>query len=253
MILTDFILLGTTVPESMKRSSRITVCSAGFSPELRSLVRIYPLARRDIPRRWNQYRIELERSSQDGREESWKIAGDRGVDVHERINERFQLVGKLKTSERAKLLAPYVVDSIEQANEWALGFGKRKRSLAILHPDNLELRFRPTEENPEEDWQETLWHEPGAHKFPDQPRLRFKADDVKQGFRDLPLRDWGCYELMRKHDPDYYKEAMLGALHLSEASSLLIGNMNHQLTSWLVISVLNGLRDGQRTLFDVQE
>jgi hypothetical protein len=40
-----------------------------------------------------------------------------------------------------------------------------------------------------------------------------------------------------------------GALHLGPSSSLLVGNMNNKRTTWLAISVLNGIRP-PATLFD---
>jgi hypothetical protein len=41
-------------------------------------------------------------------------------------------------------------------------------------------------------------------------------------------------------------------LHLNENSSLLIGNINQHRTSWIIISVLSGLRESAPTLFDVR-
>ena len=48
---------------------------------------------------------------------------------------------------------------------------------------------------------------------------------------------------MRKHtlDPDYFRAHMASALHLHAGSCLLVGNLSHQRTTWLVISVLNGI------------
>jgi hypothetical protein len=51
VILDDFVMLGTTVPEP-NSSGRVFVCSAGVSDEDRRLIRIYPLARRGAPKRW---------------------------------------------------------------------------------------------------------------------------------------------------------------------------------------------------------
>ena len=78
MILEDFVMLGKTTPET-DRQGRITVCSAGWSPELKQLVRVYPLAVEKQPQDFSVSRIHLERNHKDTRRESWKIAGDRGV------------------------------------------------------------------------------------------------------------------------------------------------------------------------------
>src|SRR5688572_22083981 len=95
LILDDFVMLGTTVPEP-KRDGRIFVCSAGVSAELGKLVRIYPLARHSIPHRWNVYRVPVERNPEDSRDASFEVAGDRTPGAHERINEQFAEVGKIR-------------------------------------------------------------------------------------------------------------------------------------------------------------
>src|SRR5699024_3033495 len=69
------------------------------------------------------------------------------------------------------------------------------------------------------------------------------------GWNNLMLRDWGAFELQRKHGADYFRRNLAGALHLDENSSLLVGNFNQHRNSWLVISVLNGVRESP-TLFD---
>jgi hypothetical protein len=240
MILEDFVMLGTTVPEPQDDGRRF-VCSAGVSAERRSLVRIYPLARHDIPRRWGIYRVPVELNPKDPRVESFKVQGDRTPAAHEQINRAFVRLGEVPEGARARLLRPFFCSSIAEAND-------RRMSLAIVQPsraERLELSFEHNPSSPLSP-QLTLWPEPipismvGARRFPFIPRLRFS--DVR-GAHDLQLRDWGCYELMRKHleDAPYYQAGMAKALHLSPASCLLVGNQSHRRNVWLVISVLNGL------------
>jgi len=242
MMLDDFVMLGTTVPEP-NSDGRIFVCSAGVSQEMRRLVRIYPLARRNIPHRWDIHRVPVEVNPKDSRLESFRVSGDRTVGAHEHINAQFTKTGAVKPSDRARLLSKYAVGSIKEANQ-------KRLSLAIVHPDAIELDF---DHNPDSPLSPQLSFfdgiEPpkaGARRFPFIPRLRFH-DDL--GWHNLMLRDWGCYELMRKHEQEYYLSKMGDALHLTASSSLLVGNQNHRRTSWLVISVLNGLREAP-TLFD---
>lgn len=243
MILEDFVMLGTTVPEP-NSDGRVFVCSAGISPELGKLVRIYPLARRNVPHRWYGYRVPLERNPKDSRPESFKIAGDRSPGAHEDINNEFtQVHGPLPHSKRGALLRRYTVGSIKQANEQRL-------SLAIIHPDAIDLHFEHNPNSPDSP-QMALFDVPGekpsgARRFPWMPRLRFK-DEL--GWNNPMLRDWGTFELQRKHGGDYFRQNLAGALHLDENSSLLVGNLNNQRTAWLVISVLNGIREAP-TLFD---
>jgi HNH endonuclease len=248
MIIDDFVMLGTTVPEP-KRDGRIFVCSAGVSPELGKLVRIYPLARRDIPHRWNIYRVPVERNPEDSREASFKVAGDRSPGAHEYINQQFQQVGKLRDSRRAALLKPYVVGSIKEANA-----RPNRLSLAIVHPQAMDLTFEHNPTSPDSpqvalfDLAEVGGEPPraGARRFAYIPRIAFK-DEL--GWNHLQLRDWGAFELQRKRGEAYFRANLAGALHLRSDSSLLVGNLSHQRTTWLVIAVLNGIRDAP-SLFD---
>jgi len=244
VILEDFVMLGTTVPEP-NSDGRVFVCSAGVSAEYRKLIRIYPLARRHVPTRWGVYRVRLERNPRDHREESFQVAGDRRPGAHERINDQFEVVRKrLPDSERIKLLSRYTVGSIREANA-------KKLSLAVIQPDAIEVAF---EANPAsvESPQMVLFDDGlerpavGARRFAWMPRLNFHDEC---GWNHLMLRDWGAFELQRKRGEDYFRKNLAAALHLRPSSSLLVGNMNNQRTAWLVISVLNGIREAP-TLFD---
>lgn len=247
MILEDFVMLGTTVPEP-NSDGRVFVCSAGVSAEYRGLIRLYPLARRNVPHRWNTYRIHVERNPSDSRRESFKVAtsDERAPAAHDHINDQFQHIGKLADKDRVKLLTPYKVGSIKQANAEV-----NRHSLAIIEPEAIELDFEHNPGSPDSP-QLALFDDgltkpqAGAKRFPFIPRLNFKDEC---GWHHLMLRDWGCYEFMRKNAESYYRQNMAGALHLRPDSSLLVGNMNNRRTSWLVISVLQGIRDAP-TLFD---
>lgn len=239
----DFVMLGTTVPEPAKQTARTMVCSAGYSPTLRQLIRIYPLARRNIPHRWHTYKIDLERNPRDSRKESYQIVGDRSQGAHEKINDKFVLQPKRATAEGlAPALKKFVVGSIDEAND-------KRLSLAILQPDHMRLEFDFNPESPDSP-QLALFDtdqgpSSGSKRFPYNPRLCFRDGAVN---RRMQLRDWGCYEYMRKWGPDRRRD-IWNNLHVGPTTALLVGNMQNQLTQWLVISVLNGLRE-QATLFD---
>jgi hypothetical protein len=249
-------MLGTTVPEP-NHDGRVFVCSAGVSAELGSLLRIYPLARACVPRRWGRFRVPVERNPSDRRRESFKIHGDRTPENHPTINRSFEPLGELSPSRRAALLAPYVVPSIREAND-------KRLSLALIRPQGgrLEVHFREREQpdvlpTPQlglfDDHPPSPSGGPlmlGSKRFPLAPYLRF-ADEA--GPHDLQIRDWGTYELMRKHlaDPDYYRANLAQALHLGPTSTLLVGNMSHQRNVWLIISILNGLIGPPQLGFDL--
>jgi hypothetical protein len=174
------------------------------------------------------------------------VAGDRTPGAHQWINHTFREIGRpVAHTARTKLLSRYVVGSIKEANE-------KRLSLAILQPDSIELNF---EENAAQgDSPQLVLFDAGqdeetrgARRFQLMPRVRFRDE---HGPHNLMLRDWGSFELQRKHGGSYFRQNLETALNLTPASSLLVGNMNNQRTTWLVISVLNGIRDEQETLFD---
>lgn len=241
----DFVMLGTTVPEP-NSDGRVFVCSAGFSATLRALVRIYPLARFGAPRRWSINTVTLERNPKDSRTESFKLAGDRSPGAHDHINGAFTETGVLRPAQRAELLRPYTVDSIAEANA-------RRLSLAVLRPSELALDFEHNPESPDSPelrlFDVTPRPEAGAKRFAYIPRLRFRDT---AGTHHPMLRDWGCYEFMRKHG-DQRRHELVDALRLDQTCSLLVGNFNRHRNSWLVISVLRGLRSAQSSLLDLDE
>lgn len=249
IVVDDFVMLGKTVPEP-NSDGRTFVCSAGFSPQLRSLLRIYPLSRFQAPPRWALCTVRLERNPKDSRAESWRLHGDRTTDGHDRINaEAFEVGQKLSEGQRAHLLAPFVVDSIAEAND-------RRISLAVVHPGSIDLEFEHNPQSPDSPQLalfDTSSDPPlGAKRFPFIPRLRFKD---QAGEHLLMLRDWGVYERMRKA-PAFEtwgdgerRRHIADALHLDSTCSLLIGNFNRHRSAWLVISVLRGIR-AAASLFD---
>ena len=245
MIVEDFVMLGTTVPEP-NSDGRVFVCSAGYSAELRQLVRIYPLARRGAPRRWSVNRVRLERNRMDSRIESWQIAGDRSPEEHDHINDAFQSLDNIDRGARAGLLDKVVVESIAEANA-------RRMSLAVVHPPHTPwLSFDYNPDSPDSPMMRLfdVGDEPsrGSQRFAFIPRLEFRDE---AGGHNLMLRDWGCFEFMRRYGYDRRHE-LRQALHMNSGSSLLVGNMANQRTAWLVISVLNGVRSAQPSLFDDQ-
>lgn len=249
IILDDFVMLGKTVPEP-NSDGRVFVCSAGISPTMRSLIRIYPLARFAAPPRWSVSTVRLERNPKDHRPESFQLAADRSPDQHWRINaSAFTITGQTTQRGRSQLLEPFVANSIAEANT-------RRLSLAVVHPRAYELEFEHNPASPDSPML-ALFDLPGskpegARRFPFIPRLRFQDD---QGEHRLQVRDWGVYELMRKHNnltsmtDSERKTYVGGALKLDPFCSLLVGNFNRHYTSWLIISVLKGLR-GAPSLFD---
>jgi hypothetical protein len=233
MILEDFIMLGTTIPEP-NSDGRIFVCCAGLSTEYDSLIRIYPLARHQCPHRWSVSYVPVQRNNRDNRKESFCLKGNRDPSEHHKINNLFTIVSeKIPRSERNALIERFIVPSIKVANE-------KRLSLAIIQPKGASrLHFTESKNSPDSP-QLALFDDlydratVGSARFAYQPRLEFCDGD---GWHNLQLRDWGAYEYMRKQG-DEHRHELAAAHHLSSNPLLLVGNMNNQRTSWLVISVL---------------
>jgi hypothetical protein len=245
MIIEDFVMLGKTIPEP-NSDGRIFVCSAGLSLELKSLVRLYPLSRYQAPRRWSLNRVPVERNNRDSRFESFRLKGNRNPATHAKINSLFETISEIPRCERDFLIQEFIVRSIREANE-------RRLSLGVIVPKGaIRLHFAESKNSPDSP-QLALFSElhetatAGAARFAYQPKLEFCDED---GWHDLQLRDWGAYEFMRKHG-DERRFELATAAHLSSGPMLLVGNMNHQRTSWLVISVLFPV--AQLDLFSNQE
>lgn len=235
MILDDFVMLGKTVPEA-NSDGREFVCTAGYSFELRQAVRIYPMARAHCPQRWAMCRVPVERNAKDSRTESWKIKGDRSPRQHWNINSVISVQGSLtKERERQReIIRALTVGSLKEANSLRL-------SLCVILPREVPEVFFERGETaqmaPTPDLFNYLPALPVKQRFDWHPRLQFSDED---GDHDLMLRDWGCYELMRKQPEKISIPYLEDALNISTAAPLLCGNLNSFRNSWLVISVFSG-------------
>lgn len=247
MILHDFIMLGKTLPEVQKRDGRVFVCSAGYSQEMRKFIRVYPLAREKAPRRWDVCQIALERNPRDSRDESWAIRADRTGPNHRVINAAFHIDRKATAEERSQIIGKMsgFCRSIDEANS-------RRISLFVLQPKApVRLDFVENRDSPDHP---QMWlfdamqsQEPeGAKRFAFQPYLTFEDEG---GSHRLQLRDWGCYEFMRKHGDDRRFE-LRDILKLEKRPPLLLGNMNGHRNTWLIIGVFPSQAAATAPLFD---
>lgn len=246
MILDDFVMLGKTVPET-NGDGRQFVCTAGYSLELRQPIRIYPMARRDCPPRWSISRVPLERNAKDSRDESWKIKGDRRPGAHEHINAVISRVhDKTAQAIQQSIVKAMSVSSLQQANDARL-------SLCMILPSDIPRIDLEAGEKVEMMPTPDMFGEtpdlPVSMRFRWHPRIRFT--DEAGSKHDLMLRDWGCYELMRKHGDEAALQ-LSEALNLTTAPPLLCGNLNRFRNSWLVISVLSGALHARPDVFDQQ-
>lgn len=231
-----YVMLGKTVPEQRRSDGRTFVCSAGYHPDL-GLARIYPLAMRDAPADWSLVDVQLQRNPKDSRGESWQLAADRTPGRHDVINSAaFRVVGKVARDDRRDVVPErHYVAGIRQANA-------ERRSLALVRPADFEIVWTRPDSTPVDMHQLELItaHDAGATARWDRiPRLRFTDGDSQQEEHFLQVREWGLYELIRKHGAEYAAQDTARALHLTRDSVLLVGNVNNHRNAWLVIKVLN--------------
>jgi 5-methylcytosine-specific restriction endonuclease McrA len=86
----------------------------------------------------------------------------------------------------------------------------------------------------------------GRNSYPHRPRVVFADND---GYHNLSLNEWGCYQLLSK--PDYQTHDLRRALRLDQTDRqfrLLVGNMNNHRISWLVIHIISWCEQ-QQSLF----
>jgi hypothetical protein len=219
MILEDFVMLGKTAPET-DRQGRVTVCSAGWSPELRQLVRIYPLAVENAPPDFSVSQVRLERNHKDSRHESWKIAGDRSADVHSGINARFDV--KRILNDRSSLAEQIpIVGSIREANE-------KRLSLAVIQPEvkpNFYL---------ERNTARILGGEKVCTKsYKYTPRLKFSLNG---SLHKLKYLNQEVYDYIKPSSKDDFWKIQG---RFKRNPKLLVGNMFAYRNNWLVIAGLD--------------
>lgn len=246
----DYVVLGQTVPERRIRTGVIQVCSAGYSPTLRQLVRLYPLPVSLGGKRWHRYIVPVERNPQDWRKESLRIAAPDRHESLDRVADVMNLdgiqdrVATLAELERMRLKA----SSIDELNE-------KRLSLGLIDIKDVQGVWAENAEHEEFGADQlTLFNLPqhGNHArsqagrgditrraYPVWSRLQF-CD--AHGRRDLMFNSWDVYEWLRKfgqgHAPDdvwsRYKLGDPAYRHLA-----LVGNMAQHPNRWLVISLFH--------------
>lgn len=232
----DFICLGRTVPEESRKYGQ-RVCMAGVSPELRALLRVYPLPVQNPVRMRGTYRMELERNKLDSRRESWKLI--------DRCNIQSVSSAPIPYMDIGKFVEPHICTSIAELNE-------SRASLGIVIPESVECHF-DTRPGTSSSLQGMFWDDLdcafGANAIDLIPRISFYDSN---GAHDLQLREWGCYEFIRKYR--HRAADLWDALCIKDPSrqpALLVGNMCHQRTTWLIVSVLRLHRHPQtKPLFE---
>lgn len=216
MIIEDFVMLGRTVPEYSKKHGMVA-CSAGYSREYGGFLRIYPLSVDCSIPRWTVCRVSVESPKDDNRVESFRIKDGFAPEK----------IAKVKKDQEFDFLQSLQSRSIASLNQ-------DRHSLAIIKPKNLCYRYDKMKEG--EEYQLCLPFYEQEKKETLKPRLQFSDED---GLHDLQLRDWGCFQFLKKK---YDKRKLWSALFLTNPEYehiLFCGNHNSHRNSWLVISLIS--------------
>jgi hypothetical protein len=226
----DLIVLGRTVPEESKRYGQ-RVCMAGYSEELRQLMRVYPLEIQSPIKARYLIGAELERNNMDSRLESWALK--------DRSSKSILSIGPVISKEVLRpMLESQVVESVDELNI-------NRRSLGVLKPESFEIvcKNRTSIEHPQQlqlfDNFKDAFCAKVATDFFTIPYVKIHSEKKQQCFQ---LREWGIYELMRKYQ-EQGRQTGAGeikkALHVQDESDVyfVVGNMNNARNIWLVIKV----------------
>jgi len=184
---------------------------------------------RDLSR-WNIVSVPVEKSEDDTRNESYKIEGSN--EEWDTLHRKVEKVGELDKSEQIQL-----VDQL--AGDCPNALSENRRSLGIVRPEALHnYELVPREDST---YQATINMERrvGKKEFPYKLYLEYTCDGCEaKGNHRQHCIEWGIYLYWDDNDE---LEGVLDALCLTDDSYthyFFVGNMRHQLTSYIVISDL---------------
>jgi len=229
----EFILLGQAVPED-RRDHRTTQCTAGYSPTLKSLIRIYPWPADYKLNRWKLYEVDVERNPQDTRIESWKIQDSRSSNIEEKV----RFIRQLSKPERIALIDEIVIDSC------SVDLNEERLSLAVIKPEIIKAYLKDRKVPPGSDALQMRLNgsfKPRTGKSSDtELRIKYRCQNCKtKSPHDQHVLEYGVYTWFFKKPNN--KEQVIDNLHLFDPEwdiHFLIGNLNTQRTSWMIICVI---------------
>jgi len=232
MILEDLILLGRTVPVESKKHG-VSICGACYSPEMRRLIRVYPLSLNEFNiKNRGVFRAKLRCPSDDSRHESFRLLD-------------YSDTGTYSNKTEIKAILSKFIDTIENLN-------LKKFSLGVLNPYEFSIKMRLQKSTA--DTRQLLLFEKHTEKkfktgsdYPVSPYVVINDDFQKF----LPLRTWQIFELMRKR-PDKICSSYIEDIFKNKNVFFIIGNHVMFRNVWLVIEFYSYAMTKQMSLFDSQ-
>lgn len=227
-------MLGRTKPTQSKKYGR-TVCSAGYSKELRQFVRVYPLPQYSRLKRWSICNIPLMRSKHDSRIESWRLNNER--------TQSEQDVDIIGTADRM-----IEFDYLESMETSISELNESRLSLGIVRPESFEPHYMDMKPTQERQMNLDIGEALVDNRY--RPKIQFSCN----GEHDLQVLDWGCHEFIRNriNTGKNGAEELWSALNLHDDGYehlFFVGNQLHHRNSWLIISVVSRKTVMQKSLF----
>jgi hypothetical protein len=233
MRISDFIVLGRTVPEESHKYG-LRVCLVGHSELAGGLVRIYPLLV-DAPLRSRHGAVlDVTRNPHDSRPESFRLR--EAVDGIVHITETPLMSAGEVTALAERLHTP----SIAALNRRKLSLG----FVAVRGTPLLEWRTRETCTDPRQlAFFESFMQDLTFANFltgKDYARVPYLRFQDAEGAHALQIREWGCFEYLRKCDGTVTDLHERLRLHTMDREwFVLVGNMTNHRNVWLVIQVFS--------------
>jgi hypothetical protein len=232
-VIDDLIIMGRAGPERINDDdgeTRHTICTAGYSPT-EGWVRLYPTQKRMSElRRWNIVRVPVqEEITDDHRDESYKIVGSK--EDWNILHTKVEKVGRLGVEERIQL-----VD--ELGHQCTEHLCDDRRSLGIAEPEQIHnVYLSPNGKQKDPKIEETAL--PAKNDYPYKLYIKYNCKNCGvKTVHEQSCIEWGVYRYWDTNNDDRGVVDALNVLDSDYKTYFLVGNQAHQLTSYLIISIL---------------
>lgn len=226
-----YVVIAKSIPEYSKRNGSAFTCTIGFCPEFNKLIRVYPIPLKGM-NRWEKYRIEVEKSKQDSREESYKLTSYAKYEDWIGLDDDVQYIEKVKRDKAVPYLLNFKLPDLKFLNS-------QKKSIGII-PMNEYRLYWDSNERAKHNNQLSLFEDVEMADFTKytkdtmnyEPRIYFKAND---GEHDLMYNDWGVCMWYKKFAGQYPMEDAFRNLRMKNYA--LVGNLNFHRNSWICLDL----------------
>jgi hypothetical protein len=228
----EYILFARSIPEHSKKYGGLFSCSVGYCPNLKQLIRIYPVPLTGL-KMWERYSVPVEKNKLDSRAESYKLASYAKYENWVGLDKDVIYLGKFTRDQIKKTIFQSLVTSESIAD-----LNKNRKSIAIIRANNVNLKWEPNGRfiNTR---QYGLFEDVGLADYTsftkETKELEARISFTNNGkHHDLQVNEWGVYEFYRKfHGVHPINDAFR---YWKNANYLLIGNLHSIRNVWVVLN-----------------